>query len=181
MNEVLHLEIRKKIYNLLLVNPGLNLSKIAQLLDISVSLADYHLYFMEDNGLIIIEKEAGYKRYYLKGKVSGEEKKILSLLHQDTPLNVVLFLLYQPFSKPKEIRDNLRISPALLTYYLRKLKKHGVVAEGVGDQNNTFYVVKEKKVVALLIQYKPNVLLQRFKDTWMKDFPLSSKISEDKK
>ncbi|MFH1101478.1 MAG: hypothetical protein V1726_05550 [Methanobacteriota archaeon] len=181
MNEVLHLDIRKKIYKLLLVNPGVNLSSVAELLDISVALADYHLYYMESNGLITIEKEGGYKRYYVKGEIGTEEKKILSLLHQEIPLQVILFLLNHPCSKPKIIRETLGISPALLTYYLKKLRKYNVIIEDSSEQKKVFSVAKEHVVLTLLIRYKPNVLLERFKDTWADAFPLSSKVPKAKK
>jgi predicted transcriptional regulator len=181
MSDVLHLEIRKKIYKLLLLNPGLNLSKIAELLNISIPLADYHLYFLEENGLITIEKEGGYKRYYVKGEIGVEEKKILSLLQQEIPLQIVLVLLKLPGSKPKDIREHLGLSPALLAYYLKKLVKYGMITETVSEEKNQYVVTKEQDVMKLLISYKSNVLLQRFKDTWTVDFPLSSKIKKEKK
>jgi len=181
MAEVLHLELRKKIYKILLLNPGLNLSRIAELLSISVPLADYHLLYMEENELITIVKEGGYKRYYIRGEIGVEEKKILSLLQQDIPLRIVLFLLKKLYSKPREIRNELNISPALLTYYLKKLKKYNIVIENQRDEKKEFTLVDEKQVVNLLIRYKPNILLKRFKDSWTVDFPLSSKVSDKKK
>ena len=179
MNEVLHLEIRKKIYKILLLNPGLNLSTIAEQLSISVPLADYHLHYLKENGLITTEKEGGYKRYYVRGKIGSEDKKILSLFNQEIPLKLAIFLLRNPHSKPKEIRRKLEISPALLTYYLKKLIRYGVIAERPGDEKKRFVILNEKQVIRLLIRYRPNILLERFKDTWVADIPLSGKISEE--
>ena len=176
MNEVLYLEIRKTMYKLLLVNPGLNLSTIANQLNISVALADYHLYYMQENGLITIEKEGGYKRYYVKGEIGKEEKKILSLLHQEFPLQIILFLLNHPHSKPIDIRRSLGISPALLTYHLKKLKKYNMIREDVFDGKRGYNVVNQDFVLTLLIRYKSNVMLDRFKKTWADVFPLSSKL-----
>jgi predicted transcriptional regulator len=180
-DDVLHLEIRKKIYKLLVVNPGLNLSTIAETLQISVALADYHLYYLEEKNLISIDKEGGYKRYYVKGSVGVEEKKILSLLQQELPLNIILVLLSAPRSKPKDIREKLGISPALLTYYLKKMIRYGIITEVPSEEKNQYVVAKEEDVVKLLISYKQNVLLERFKDTWTVDFPLSSKVASEKK
>ena len=179
MNEVLHLETRKKIYKILLLNPGLNLSTIAEQLSISVQLADYHLHFLEENGLITTEKEGGYKRYYIQGKIGSGDKKILSLFYREIPLKIVLFLLKNPHSKPKEIRKKMDISPALLTYYLKKLIRCDVIAERPGDEKKRFVILNEKQVIRLLIRYRPNILLERFKDTWVADIPLSGKISEE--
>ena len=181
MTETLHLDIRKKIYKTLLLSPGLNLSKIAELLSISVPLADYHLLYMEENEIITIVKEGGYKRYYIRGEIGVEEKKILSLLQQDIPLKIVLFLLKNLNSKPREIRNELNISPALLTYYLKKLKKYKIIIEKPCGEKKGFILLDEQRIMNLLIRYKPNILLKRFKDSWAVDFPLSSKVSDEKK
>ena len=47
LNDKRILDIRRKIYDLILLNPGLHLSKIAEMVNIRVSLAEYHLQFME--------------------------------------------------------------------------------------------------------------------------------------
>jgi len=181
MKEVLHLEIRKNIFNLLLCNPGLNLSIIAEKLDISVQLADYHLTYMKGKDLINITKEGGYKRYYIKGEIGSDEKKILSLLQQDKPLEIVMFLLNNPKSKPKLIRERLKISPALLSYYLKKLAKYQVISDTNSSEKNKFYVLQPEEIITLLIRYKRNMLLERFKGTWITDIPLSGKIPKEKK
>jgi predicted transcriptional regulator len=179
--EILDLETRKKIYTLLIRNPGLNLSTIASQLQMSVTLADYHLNFLEEHELIVVEKEGGYKRYYIKGKVSGEEKKILSLLQQDLPLNIILLLLKTPGLRPKDLKDSLGISPALLTYYLKKLVKYNIINELVSEVKNQYVVSNQHLIMKLLISYKSNVLLTRFNQTWSFDIPLSSKVAEEKK
>ena len=123
-----------------------------------------------------------FKNYSLtEGKINFEEREILPLLQQDIPLRIVLFLLKRPYSKPRDIRNELNISPALLTYYLKKLKKYNIIIENQRDEKKEFDLVDKKLVVNLLIRYKPNILLKRFKDSWVVDFPLSSKVFDKKK
>ncbi len=180
MKESLDLEIRRKIYSIITSDPGVNLSSIAESLDISVPLADYHLYYLEQQELITVSKTEGYKRYYVKGELGVEDSKILSLLQQETLLKIVLYLLANPQSKPKEIRESIHMSPALLTYYLKKLIHAEIITVLPSEEKNKYIVLKEKQVVALLIRYKNNMLLQRFRDTWISIIPLSSKVDEDK-
>jgi predicted transcriptional regulator len=177
MTNLLDLETRQKIYKLLVSNPGLNLSTIAEQLTMSVPLVDYHLHAMEENRLVTVEREEGHKRYYIFGTINKEEKKILSLLHQDIPLRIILYFLQHQFTKPKDIRQALEISPALLTYYLKKFVRFGVIQGTLSEEKKEFMLVDEQRVVNLLIRYKPNILLKRFKDSWVVDFPLSSKVS----
>ena len=176
MADLLDLETRQKIYKLLLSNPGLNLSTIAEQLSMSVPLVDYHLNAMEANGLVTIGREEGYKRYCIVGSISKEDRKILSLLHQDISLRIILFFLQHQYTKPKDIREALEISPALLTYYLRKLVRFGIIQGTFSGEKKEFMLVNEQHVVNLLIRYKPNILLKRFRDSWVVDFPLSSKV-----
>ena len=180
-SEALHVEIRQRIYTLLAQNPGLNLSTIANQLQISVALADYHLYHMEKNDLISIGKEGGYKRYYIKGVIGAHEKKIISLFQQEIPLKIVLFLLKYPNSRPKLIREKLEISPALLTYYLKKLRKYEVVIENPEHDRKEFIIPNSEYIVNLLIRYRPNILLKRFKQTWIDEFPFGKKVTYKKK
>lgn len=181
MDEVLHLEIRKKIYKLLLKNPGVNLSTIAKQIEISVALADYHLHHMEGNGLLTIVKEGGYKRYYVKGEIGAEDKKLLSLVQQEIPLKIVLYLLNNPNSKPGQLREKIEISPALLTYYLKKLVRYKLISGSASGERKAYKILDEQRVLRLLIRYRPNILLQRFKETWMDEFPFGKKASFKKK
>ena len=90
------LETRQNIYTIIAKNPGLHLSKIAEFLDMSVPLTDYHLNYMEKKGEIIVLKDAkGYfKRYYIaESGIDNREKKILEMLGKKIPLQIILSLL----------------------------------------------------------------------------------------
>jgi len=92
MSEFLELKTRKKIYKLISKNPGLHLSMIADLLNMRISLVEYHLSYLEKNELIVARKEQYYKRYYVKDRVGTRDKKVMALLRQEMPLRIVLFL-----------------------------------------------------------------------------------------
>jgi predicted transcriptional regulator len=153
----------------------MNLSTIAHHLDISIALADYHLYYLEKNNLLSIIREGGYKRCYIRGEIGAREKKILSLIQQEIPLKIVLFFLKKHQARPKEIRERLDISPALLTYYLRKLLNYEIIEKKPEDERKIFILQNEEQINNLLIRYRPNILLSRFKQTWIDEFPLNKK------
>ena len=181
MNEIDHLEIRRKIFSILSKNPGLNLSMIADEMKISVQLADYHLHYLENKKIISVVKEGGYKRYYLKGEVTTEDKKLLSILQQEIPFKIISFLILNHHGKPSDIKNSVTVSSALLTYYLKKLLRYDIISIGIFENKKQFYLVDDNKILQLLLRYKPNLLLKRFKDSWTFDIPLSSKVSNEKK
>ena len=99
-------DIRFRIQNLIEKNPGLHLSKIAELLDMRVSHAEYYLLQMQKNNRITAIKDTSghYKRYYLKDHgICFEDKEILEVLRQDIRLKIVAYLLM----KSKLFRNTL--------------------------------------------------------------------------
>ncbi len=171
MNEAaLDLQTRKKIYHLIAKNPGLNLSSIAEMLCMSVPLVDYHTLFMVEQELIIVVKEEGFKRYYVKGDIGTQDKKFLGILRQEIPLRIVQYLLEHPNSKHKEILDNFDIAGSTLTYHLNKLMKKGIVCFHNTKTKRGYSIANEIEVIRFLVLYKPSKVLKRFKETWADDF-----------
>ena len=160
------LETRKKIYDIIFKNPGLHASKIAELLNIKSQLVDYHLLYLERNDLITIEKKKGYKRCFIKGLISYEDKKILSLLRQEIPLKIVLFLLKYPYSRHKDIVKAFDLSSPRFSYHLKKLVKTGIVIFSASDEKTGYKVKDEKEIIKLLIKYKPTGIAESVMDTW---------------
>jgi len=163
------LEIKRKIYNLILKNPGLHESKIAEMLKVSWELVFYHLSYLQKNDLVVIEKKDGYNRCFAKGKIGEKDKKLLSILRQKYPLAIIMFLLTNPFSRFKEITGDIDLSPSTLSYHLQKLVDKGIVEFEI-IKNVKRYLVKDKKyIIQLLVRYKPHKLIDDYEDMW-KDF-----------
>jgi len=147
------IETRIKIYDLVSKNPGLHLSKIADMLDMSEQLAEYHLFYMIRNNLVIESKAEGghYKRFYLKDDDIGiDEKRKLAVLRQKSLLKIILLLLEHHNLKHKEIVSFLDIAPSTLSYQLTKLIESGIVdvvpyGEGRGyilnDEHKTMWLI----------------------------------------
>jgi predicted transcriptional regulator len=160
-------DIRKKIYDLIGKHPGLHLSKIAELLNIRISLAEYHLKYLEKQKKIISVKEGSYyKRYYIKDSgVEEHDKKLLSLLRQEPPSKIVFFLLKHPNAKYRDIQEYLNISAPLLSYHLTKLANMGIIDTPTHDLKG--YTLRNKKdLTSFLMKYKIHVLIESFKDIW---------------
>ena len=167
MTDVLDLEIRRRIYQLVSKNPGVHARKIAMMLEIRGQLADYHLLYLERNNLISSVKEEGYRRYYVAGKISLTERRRISILGHETPLRIVLFLLEHPNSRHKEIFQQFDIAKSTLTYYLNKLIKHEILSAMEDSGEKRYEVINAKEIVDLLIRYKPYSRIASMKDTFI--------------
>jgi predicted transcriptional regulator len=160
-------ETRDRIFNLIAQNPGLHLSKIAELLKMSKPLAEYHLQRMEKEEKITVLKETGYNRYYIYSEeIEPKDKKIFSLLRKDIPLKIVLFLANHKNARHKEILKFLNIAPSTLSYHLDNLIKQGIVCvQRYGDEKG--YTLKnEKELLAFVLKYRLHIVVDGFKELW---------------
>ena len=158
---------RTKILRLIANNPGLHLSKIADMLNIRISLAEYHLGSLERDHLITSVTEAGYRRFYIVHlKITYQERKKLSTLRQETPLQIVFFLLKHPYSTHKEILANMKIGKSTLSYQLQKLISEQIISMHTKHTEKTYKIINEKEILRLISRFKPYEVLESFKDIW---------------
>jgi len=166
-DDILELETRRKIYDLVDKNPGLHLSKIAEILSMRISLVEYHLFYLEKNQLVVSANESGYTRYYVKGEIGTEDKKVLALLRQNVPLRIAILLLKCESSQHKELLQNLDVAPSTLSYHLKKLVKCGIISVQTYGVEKGYSIINKEMVTRLLIKYKPYSLIESFKDVWV--------------
>jgi predicted transcriptional regulator len=165
-------ETREKLYNLISTYPGLHLSKIAKLLDIRPSLAEYHLIQLEKASLITTSREKGYyKRYYIKeSDASNQERKLLALLRQKIPLRIALLLIKHPLLRHKDIAEKLSVHPATLSYHLNKLVEQNIVKVAYHGSEKGYSLENKDEVKEILKKYNINIELyvaaEDFKDIW---------------
>ena len=168
MTEYLDLEIRRKIHELLEKNPGLHLSKIAEMLSLRISHVEYHLLYMEKNELITTTKEKGYTRYYLSGiEIGTKEKKILAILRQEVPLRIVLLIIKKKKAKHGELLTEVDVAASTLSYHLKKMVNKELLTITINKGEKEYSVNNEKEIIQIIIKYKPYMVLESFKDTWL--------------
>jgi predicted transcriptional regulator len=173
MDDILELNTRRKIYKLIKKNPGLHLSKIAEILNLRISHVEYHLHYMERNGFLTSLKETGYIRYYCKEdeKIGHHDKKILTVIRQEIPLTILILLLKNVYMRHKELLDEIRVSASTLSYHLQKLVKKDIIQISIVDGEKRYSIIERDKILNLIVRYKPYNLFESFNDVW-KDLKL---------
>jgi predicted transcriptional regulator len=166
MQDVLELETRRKIYDLINQNPGIHLSKISQILKMRTSLVEYHLLFLEKHDILKSDKETGYKRYYLKGQIGVKDKKYLFIIRQKTVMKIILYLLKNKVSPHKIILENVDVSASTLSYHLNKLVKKNIVELNRYGKDKGYIIKNKDELISVLIQYKPYKIFDGFEDIW---------------
>lgn len=91
--DILELETRRRIYNIILKYPGLHLRELSRRADISLGGLRHHLNYLKKQEYIVTKSNQRYTRYYVSKKVGKKDKELLNLLRQDVPRKIVLLLL----------------------------------------------------------------------------------------
>ncbi len=161
------LETRQNVFNLISKNPGLHLSKIARMLSMRKSLAEYHLNYLEKTNVLISIKKGGYKRYYVKGsEIDSHDRRVLAIVRQDIPFKILSLLLKNSILKHKEIFEAIDIPASTLSYHLNKLVSQDILKiHRYGDVKG-YSLNNKKSIMKFLVRYEMHTAVESFKDVW---------------
>ena len=170
---ILELETRRRIYNLILQFPGLHIREISRKLKIPKTTLKYHLDFLKKRDLLVSVAAGKYLNYFVKEKIGRNDKKIISLLRKDTTCKIILCLLTRLVSSQAEISRDLEKHSNTIAPYLKKLLKFNIIEPasvknrlvkriGVPGDIEYLYVSNEKlyqlkdplKIYDLIMVYK---------------------------
>jgi predicted transcriptional regulator len=160
---------RKRIYDFVCASAGCHLREIQRRLDIPLGTLEYHLNYLVEHGLVSIRDEGGYKRYYPVGMMRSVDRNILSLLRQDIPRRLVMYLLLHPGSKFGDIAEKFEVAPSTLSFHITKLVRAGMVSKIRSGRETTYKVENEHECAMVLIAHRRSfldVLVDSFVGTW---------------
>ena len=156
--EVLAVKTRKDLYDFVRTNPGFHLREVARVLNLSITLADYHLRFLEKHELITSSMDGEYKRFYPRSIPGGAnerpaltdlEKQILAFLRQPVPLRILAFLMERGAATHKEILEHTPVSASTLSHHLKKIQGAGLVEHPEPREHG--YRVSDPKAIARIM------------------------------
>ena len=174
----MELEIRRKVYNYILRNPGLHERELSRRLKISLSTLDYHLYFLKKRNLITGKASGHYTRYYTSGKIGLKEEKIISALRKKFPRKIIIFLLTEKAATHKQICSHLGVAASTTSFHLKKLTDMKIISREETGRESNFKVVNPDHVTDIIISHKKSFLddaVGRFVDTWLELHPRNIK------
>jgi predicted transcriptional regulator len=154
LQDPLELLNRKRIYECIRNSPGLHFREIQRRTDLPIGVLEYHLNYLTSRGLLSLDKQENYSRYYPGGQLTQDKHRILSALRQEIPRGIILFLLRYPGATHGEVLKSFTISGGTLSYHTKKLISKKVLSvERVGRESH-LTVIDPEKVADLLIVYR---------------------------
>ena len=159
--KVIEINIRGKIYNYILENPGMHISKISSDLKIPRTTLIYHLNLLEKKELIFTKDKEMFRRYFCKNKVGKNEKLILSILRQRIPHKIIMyFIFHNNIASQVEISKYLNKHPTTVSFHLKKLKKLGLLDSNKSGREVKYYINYESELYEFFIKYNKCILNQ---------------------
>lgn len=131
------------------------------------SLAEYHLNYLEKNQVILAVVEERYKRYYAQETdIPVEDKKVLALVRQKIPFDIIRLLLKYKFLPHKDIADKLDIPLSTLSYHLNKLQEQGLIDSQKYGEDKGYFIKDKKSIMKFLLRYEMHSAVDSFKEIW---------------
>lgn len=102
--------------------------------------------------LVKVKKREGVTRFY-PPHISDKECNILGHIYPLTSARLVSHLLENDDAPFKELVKVTAKAPATVSYYLKKLKKDGIVEERFYGNNKTFAIRDREELLATVKKY----------------------------
>jgi len=160
--EFLAVKTRRDLYEFVRRNPGFHLREISRELNLSITLVDYHLRFLEKHELLTSAMDGEYKRFYPRSvpgaadarpALSDSEKQVLAFLRQPVPLRAIAFLMEHDAATHKEILEHVPVSPSTLSHHLKKMQAAGLI-EHADPRERGYRVTAPKSVARIMATYE---------------------------
>ena len=102
----------------------------------------------------------------IDGGVPAENKRLLALLRQRRPLEIVARLVQGP-QQAQDLASDIGLGVATLGYHVKKLEAAGLVKKRRDGAQNWLALANRDDVLATLLAYEPpRDLVAGFEDLW---------------
>ena len=149
---------RSRIHEYIRNNPGSHLRRISKDLVIALGDTQYHLNILEKSGSVKSKRVGIYKVYYTFSILEERDESILAALQQETPREIIVYLVEHPGSTQVEIADHMDFSSPTINWHMSQLIETGIIRSQKERQFVRYYLDGDiKDITSLLKLYHPGV------------------------
>jgi predicted transcriptional regulator len=173
---------KTRIYEYIKRTPGTHLRKISKALEIALGDTQYHLNTLQKSGSIKSKRMGIYKVYFSVSILEGRDESILATLQQETPREIILYLVEKPGATQGEIADHIGFSQSTINWHMSNLIEIELVSSQREKQAVRYYIKgSTQDIIGLLKLYHPKIwnrLSSRLADLFLDLAKISSKDME---
>lgn len=152
-----NLEARRRIFSLIKSSPGIHLRELLRRLHMSAGHVNQHILSLERINAVRPEKYGGYTRFYPIG-MGLREKDILAALREKSRRRIIISILSNPDISHEDLEKNLGLSPATISWHLKKLEESFIISIIKKGRNVAFSINDEDAVLKVIVAYRESFM-----------------------
>ncbi|WP_337863468.1 winged helix-turn-helix transcriptional regulator [Nitrososphaera sp.] len=152
-----HKGTKDSVYGYIAARPGSYFREILRSLGIGTGNLQYIVEALEREGRITVVRIGSYKHFY-PSDIDEKKKNILSIISQESPREILLFLSRRPGACQTDVAREIRCSSPTARWYLLRLESLGLVRSLKEGAVVKYYANTTIPELASLLQaYRPHV------------------------
>lgn len=145
------------VYNFISRHPGSYFREILRSLEIGQGNLQYVIDLLEKEGKVTTIKVGTFKHFY-PSEVDEQRKKILSILSQESPRDILIFLSQHPGASQTKVAKEIRCSSPTARWYLVRLESLGLIwSKRSGSEMKYYANTSVPELANLLRMYRPGI------------------------
>ena len=130
-------------------------------MSISLGSVQYHAYRLEKSGKITSKREGLYKLHFQSGAYHDHEKLLFRVLNQETPREIILFIIEQKSPTQSDIVKRLGSSAPSINWHVKRLIDLNLIDEFKEGKYKRYKLrdnaIDSKYIVEMLKTHHPNL------------------------
>lgn len=165
----LDLESRRAIYQHVAANPGVHFRGLLDALDYAQGTVQYHLKWLEKQGLIEESDDGKFTRYYAADSFDELDQAVMNALRREYARRIIAHLLTEGALTTAELSDRLEKSPSTVSWHLSKLVEAGLVDKERQGRRVEYELTDPDRITHLYTVYRKSFtdrVVDRLLDLW---------------
>jgi predicted transcriptional regulator len=144
--DLLALETRRKIYDIIKEQPGICIRELERTSGFAIGELTYHLPLLSKAGLLDEENDNYFRRFYLAG-MKKEDLAIISMLRREAVRKVIPLFFENEKVSVKLLSKKLGVSASTASWHINRMKQNKLIKELNGKGKERFYTLKEADAI----------------------------------
>jgi len=142
-------DIKSMILKIIKDNPGIRYRELLRSLGTVNGVLSYHLYMLENEEAIRVEKQGGMTRYY-PNSIDKREARIIGMLRIPMVRRIIDFMLVNDGCSLEDIALHVNRSKSTISWHMKRLAEEGIITK----YNNLYYIKDKDVITKVLSKYK---------------------------
>lgn len=150
-------------------NPGHHFRGIQRALRVSTGVLQYHLSALVKENDVIVREINGTSCYFPSKSFNEDQFRVLSHLRNRVRNKILRVLLDGNSRVPAELKKDLSVSSATLSYHLALMTEDGILERVLSEKGSSYRLKNIGLFKGLIVEYKESFadkLIQDFVDLW---------------